>query len=536
MIDKYLKPLKIITSCNVEGEENILEERPLQASFKNDGCTIIKKGGFLLLDFGKEICGGIVLVIDWTSRGVEASKCRVVFGESVMEAMSEIGFKDSLNVHAIKDTVLEVPSKGFVRYGNTGFRFLKLEAIDTDIPIRTIKAELDIKDIEYKGSFLSNDERLNEIWKTGAYTVHLNMHEFIWDGIKRDRLVWMGDTHPEMSVIKAVFGYDDSIPNSLDFVKSEFSPNEWINRLPSYSMWWIIIHYDWYMQNGDLEYLMNQVDYIEKLIPNVMEWVDKADKNEEEIFVDWSSNSDKENALIGVYAVIYKALCVSEKIFELAENKKMTEFCQKSQTKLEEKKIKLPNQKQVAALCAYSGLFEAKEVNAEVLSKEPLSGLSTFIGYYVLMARAQAGDVAGALDTVRKYWGAMLDFGATSFWEDFDLKWTENAVGIDEIVPEGKADIHGDFGQFCYTRFRHSLCHGWAGGPTAFLSQYILGVNIAEAGCRKIVIKPNLCDLEWVKGTYPTPYGIIEIEHKMINGEIVTEVKAPKEVEVTVLK
>ncbi len=30
------------------------------------------------------------------------------------------------------------------------------------------------------------------------------MQEFLWDGIKRDRLVWLGDMHPEVSVINSV--------------------------------------------------------------------------------------------------------------------------------------------------------------------------------------------------------------------------------------------------------------------------------------------------------------------------------------------
>lgn len=82
----------------------------------------------------------------------------------------------------------------------------------------------------------------------------------------------------------------------------------------------------------------------------------------------------------------------------------------------------------------------------------------------------------------------MLKLGATTFWEDFDISWTENAAGIDEIVPEGKTDIHGDFGKHCYKQFRHSLCHGWASGPTAFLSQKVLGIEILEPGCKKVRI------------------------------------------------
>lgn len=32
----------------------------------------------------------------------------------------------------------------------------------------------------------------------------------------------------------------------------------------------------------------------------------------------------------------------------------------------------------------------------------------------------------------------MLDLGATTFWEDFNLDWIPNAAPIDEPVPAGK--------------------------------------------------------------------------------------------------
>ena len=32
------------------------------------------------------------------------------------------------------------------------------------------------------------------------------MQDYLWDGIKRDRLVWIGDMHPETMTIGAVFG------------------------------------------------------------------------------------------------------------------------------------------------------------------------------------------------------------------------------------------------------------------------------------------------------------------------------------------
>jgi len=86
----------------------------------------------------------------------------------------------------------------------------------------------------------------------------------------------------------------------------------------------------------------------------------------------------------------------------------------------------------------------------------------------------------------------MLDLGATTFWEDFNLEWTSNAARIDELVPAGKKDIHGDYGAYCYLGFRHSLCHGWASGPTAWLSQNVLGVKPLTPGCQRVRVAPQL--------------------------------------------
>ena len=40
----------------------------------------------------------------------------------------------------------------------------------------------------------------------------------LWDGIKRDRAVWIGDLHPETAVVTAVSGNLDIVPQSLDWV------------------------------------------------------------------------------------------------------------------------------------------------------------------------------------------------------------------------------------------------------------------------------------------------------------------------------
>jgi hypothetical protein len=183
---------------------------------------------------------------------------------------------------------------------------------------------------------------------------------------------------------------------------------------------------------------------------------------------------------------------------------------------------------------AIAGTMDAKKACDEVVSVGGAKGFSTFYGYYMLEAQAKAGQQQAALDVIRQYWGAMLDLGATTFWEDFDLDWVAQGVTrIDELPQAGKKDIHGDFGAYCYPGFRHSLCHGWSSGPASWLLEHVLGVQIVEPGCKTVRVVPFLGDLQWVEGTYPTPYGAIKISHKKLpNGKVDTKVEAPKGVRV----
>ena len=96
-------------------------------------------------------------------------------------------------------------------------------------------------------------------------------------------------------------------------------------------------------------------------------------------------------------------------------------------------------------------------------------GFSTFMSYYLLSAIASR-DKQLAIDLMKEYYGAMLDRGATSFWEDFNMDWLEGSGRIDEIDPS-KKDLHGDYGAYCYVGLRHSLCHGWSAGVAKFIKE-----------------------------------------------------------------
>ena len=63
------------------------------------------------------------------------------------------------------------------------------------------------------------------------------MQEYLWDGVKRDRLVWVGDLHPEVMTVNTVFGYNEVVPKSLDLIRDITPLPQWMNGISSYSIW-----------------------------------------------------------------------------------------------------------------------------------------------------------------------------------------------------------------------------------------------------------------------------------------------------------
>jgi hypothetical protein len=506
-----------------------------------DVCTMRNTGderAAILLDFGKEIHGGIQLVTTIAGRK-EPVKIRVRFGESASEAMSETGgTQGATNDHAMRDFTMELPWLGVAETGNSGFRFVRIDLLEanTVLHLKEINAVFIYRDIPYPGSFRSSDERLNQIWMTGAYTVHLNMQEYIWDGIKRDRLVWLGDLHPEVMTVSSVFGYNEVIPKSLDLARDITPLPGWMNGMCSYSLWWIIIHRDWYQYQGNLAYLKEQQNYLTGLLQLLFTKVDASGQEKLDgggRFLDWSSSPNETGVNAGLQALMIITFRAGAELCTTLGDRELAAKCTETAT-LMQKRVPEHNQlKQAAALMALAGLIPAQKASDEVIQQGGAKGFSTFYGYYMLEAQAKAGDYQSAINNIRQYWGGMLDMGATTFWEDFDLDWTVNAAGIDELVPPGKKDIHADFGAYCYKNLRHSLCHGWASGPTAWLTAHVLGVQVVEPGCKTLRVEPHLGDLQWVEGTFPTPHGVVCIKHtKGTDGKVKTEVKAPKGVKI----
>jgi len=436
--------------------------------------------------------------------------------------------------HAIHNQETLLPWMGHAEIGNTGFRFVRIDLLEPQatVTLGSVKAVFLYRPLEYLGSFKCSDARLNRIWEVGAYTVHLCMQDHVWDGIKRDRLVWIGDLHPELMVINTVFGKVDVVPASLDYVRDRTPLPGWMNGIGSYSLWWLLCHRDWYRYHGDREYLTDQRKYLLGLLAQVRGCVG-ADGKEQlggHRFLEWPTSRDPTAIDAGLQALVVLALRAGAELCELLGEHEEGERSRQAAARAAGHRRAPSPSKQANALLALAGMADPEAANREILAKGPDRGLSTFYGYYILQARARAGDYGGCLDLIRRYWGGMLDRGATTFWEGFELEWLEGSGRIDELTPAGLKDLHADYGDYCYPGLRHSLCHGWAAGPTAWLTEHVLGVVPEKAGFSGVSLRPHLGDLEYASGSIPTPFGVLKVSHERgRDGKVKTEVDAPKE-------
>src|SRR3546814_2915676 len=121
------------------------------------------------------------------------------------------------------------------------------------------------------------------------------MQDYLWEGIKRDRLVWVGDLHPEVATVNAVFGYNEVVPKSLDLARDVTPLPGWMSGISTYSMWWIILHHDWYMHHGDLGYLREQQPYLAGIVRQIAGkvGVDGKEKMDGNRFMDWHTSEDQ---------------------------------------------------------------------------------------------------------------------------------------------------------------------------------------------------------------------------------------------------
>ena len=461
---QHIFPCRIVACSGIADADRLLIKKDLQIAVREISTSRAEAGAYIILDFGKEMCGGL-RILTYTAN---ATKIRIRLGESLGECCSELGGeRNATNDHALRDFYTELTAYSDMVFGNSGFRFARIDFFG-EAQVKSIAAVNHIFTARQIYAYSGEDRLVADIFATAKRTVDLCASSgYIWDGIKRDKLVWIGDIYPEAIAMSTLYGRTRVMERSLEFACRTYPLPLWMNDFPTYSMWWVITLADYYEKAGAVDFTRRHIKYLAGLVDQMLAHVaEDGTLKYPFIFVDWPSKGspDEEKGSRAINIIAAKRA-----IFLLSEFGLDTSAAKELLARLLKKEMSDITFKQVLGL-KYMALGKLSDAEKARLVEGGAAGMSTFMSYFILKAVASF-DKPMAIKMMKDYYGAMLCKGATTFWEDFDVAWCEGSGRIDEPTPDGLRDIHGDYGAHCYIGFRHSLCHGWSAGVIRFIEE-----------------------------------------------------------------
>ena len=126
-----IQPTRVVWTSDqgVENSANLLRPHSGQAVLSEPvPPVVVKPGGAIVIDFGIEITGSVELFTPMSQE--KGASVRIRFGESVAEAMADVGERGAQNDHALRDQVVKIPWLGKTTIGPSGFRFVRIDNAD----------------------------------------------------------------------------------------------------------------------------------------------------------------------------------------------------------------------------------------------------------------------------------------------------------------------------------------------------------------------------------------------------------------------
>ncbi|GAA4507332.1 hypothetical protein GCM10023191_065620 [Actinoallomurus oryzae] len=536
----------------------------------------------LILDFGKEVAGRV------TVSGTGTGKLHACFSESrqylaeapddndgegkiapgcdtanIWNGFPGVAYTEDTDSHELTLNTPDPQIRG-------GFRYLTLFLDGPgQVDINAVSAEFTAAPLQprpdaYQGHFLSSDDLLNKIWYAGAYTVQINTamadtakswpyasgeqdhadtavpyadpgKEVIYDGGKRDRIVWQGDLAVQAPVTYLTTHDVDAVDNSLSSLAAQQLPDGFmpaesqagqhnkdeLRTYGEYVTWFVNNMYEHWLYTGDRAYL----DRWWPALTKTMGWLESVRAQDPQGLIAFGavgscghygySDCGHETYVNALYArnltqMAELARARGESGTAYADRAAAVKKAVNDQLWDESagayrmsREIPGAYPQDANATAVLTGVADATRARRSLayLRAHNWSDLGSLtVGtanaslspFYAPLpsgfeadARLGAGDTSG-LDLIRKFWGWQLaqDPG-TTFWE--------------HVQPDGTPNLK----QFS------SLAHGWASAPTTILTTRVLGVQPTAAGFASYAVVPHAGDLKWAEGTVPTPRGNI---------------------------
>ncbi|KAK3333368.1 Six-hairpin glycosidase-like protein [Cercophora scortea] len=551
---------------------------------KYDGTiALAKNGSAVVFDFGLEV-GGIV-TIKYTASGKGAGALGLAF----TEAKKWIGeWSDSSNGGfrgADGALYSNFSSPGAVVYTmpdaklRGGFRYLTvfLVAQSASVQISDVSLEIGFQPTwsnlrAYQGYFHSNDEVLNAVWYSGAYTLQTNAvppntgrkagpmaasgwsnngylgpgDTIIVDGAKRDRAVWPGDMGVAVPSTFVSVGDLESVKNALQVMYDyqnadgsfpEAGPPLLQQGSDTYHMWTMIGTYNYLLYTNDTAFLaknwpgyLRAMTYIQSKVSSTGGLLQVTGTRD---WARWQTSGNMSHAQMILYRTLTTgatlALWAPPTTTNTSSSPNLTTTWLARASSLQAATLKHCFDAPVGAFKdnatsttlhpqdanSLSILFnlvdpsspQAQKISSLLLqnwtplgaaSPELPGTISPFISSFEIAAHLEAYQTQRALDLIRRCWGWYLS----------------HPNGTQSTVVEGYL-VDGTFAYRWNRGYGNdasyvSHAHGWSAGPTAALTEYVLGLRVTKPAGGEWVFAPQMGDLEHVRGGFVTRLGRFE--------------------------
>ncbi len=416
------------------------------------------------------------------------------------------------------------------------FRYIRIDIITSD-------KELVILDVYYrftgypldlKATFQSSEQRHKKLWEMTFRTLQLCCHETFEDCPYYEQNQYSGDSQ----VVSLVMGYmvgDWRLTRqailmfnwSADYegiTKSRY-PNRVPQVIPSWSLLWVVMVYEYWLHTDDLE----TVKECKNVIRTTLSWFEEylndrylLEKLDYWTVVDWvkewkapagcppGSKGGETGLITAQYAHCLKLAGI---LFDKLEKTQLSDHYRSLYEKIAQG-INTYCWDENAGLYKdspqydiYSELGNAWPIIAGCASEELAVGIcrqfnkissiakSTLYGRYYVFRALEKGNCYDKFSELLEWWYLMMESDLTTWPEE---PW-----------------------------LARSYCHAWSCSPGYEFLAGILGVKPVKSGFREVAIVPRTCGLKWAKGSVPTSNGVISVAWEITQEEVTVELDIP---------
>lgn len=381
--------------------------------------------------------------------------------------------------------------------------------------------------IEKEGSFVTSNEGLNKVYDVCKHTLKICRQTLHLDSTKHQELLaCTGDYNIESHMTLFCFG--DMRLAEFDLMRTAdwLVTNKGVMFHTTYSLIWVQMLHDVYMITGRkeiLHYCKNALDILLQRFESYIGENKVIDNPPDFMFVDWTvidefsmHHPPKALGQTVLNSFYYKALTDAAKIYSYIGEDGLSDStrdnAEKFKTRFNEVFFDKERKLYFDGLgTPYGGgyHYHPANVNKKYFSKypnilAPLFGLSDEELSADILERIIFDDslqdiqpyfMHYLLDAVRKY----------NLFEKYGMKLLERWIPVVNECDKGLAE--GWIAPEESYSFDHS--HAWGGTPAYQMPMAITGLEILEAGMKKIRFTPNLYSLDFAEIEIPTEYGMI---------------------------